>query len=616
MATEDYSAFIGSLTTSGAVLGTDLIPVLRSGSNVNVIPTGITWLNVQAHGVLTGNSSSTNATNFNAMVQANKATQGVSYYFPLGTYNIGSTINLTDSFCFNIIGDSKDPGNDSGGSVIAADFSGALLNMNYGVGSGTFRIENIQIFNTHVSGIGIDSFNQTTCKFDSVDIAGGNGGTYTDFTNRTNIGIRMQGYSTCYTSCNFMNAGVGAMIYSGGGGEAFHSCDWVSCGEGLRLAGTGGSIFGGRMEVCEIGMNLGTFPDGTTFAEGNSTFSGMSMEACDVFILAKSVSSSKFEGISTHGSSNAPSGQSQHGFYITGINGAVVDNCAFGGSNDGSSCYGRNASIASLSFNETLMDNGNPNGKTWEVKIDPINIKSRGSDVKMSPSDTLTYPSIFGAISVQSLQQINLLNPAVQGANLGQKFIPVPAGATSLAILFTPTGLTSPTLQTFAATTGGSLPAGTYQVATTFITARGESATGGIQSVVVGGSNNAIHLQGFGASGAGYARRYYITNGSTDIFGNYLWLGFFQTAENVNPLFLLTQISTFDGLGSPPMGGTGVATDMQEPDSNYVPVFSTDWNSGHCYDSSRATSGLTANWPNAAPSPDGTGHISVFVYRC
>ena len=89
-----------------------LVPSLGGGVTQSFIPTGLTWINVQAHDVLPSNSASLNATNMNALIQIHKGTPGTVYYFPQNSssYAFGSELDFHDSVAFTLQGDGKNCG--------------------------------------------------------------------------------------------------------------------------------------------------------------------------------------------------------------------------------------------------------------------------------------------------------------------------------------------------------------------------------------------------------------------------------------------------------------------------------------------------------------------------
>ena len=72
-----------------------------------------------------------------------------------------------------------------------------------------------------------------------------------------------------------------------------------------------------------------------------------------------------------------------------------------------------------------------------------------------------------------------------------------------------------------------------------------------------------------------YRRRYYISDGTTDIFGNLVYTGYFETAPCQDATFTINNL-TVTGFKSPPPGGPN-NNGMLEPDVNYGVILNPSW---------------------------------------
>lgn len=610
MTTENFNTFAASLSSGGQILATDGIVINRSGSSFQGVNTALTWVNVQAHGVLPANSGATNDTNMNALIAA--STTGVSYYFPAGTYTTAAGWNLSGVQSFRILGDFK---GQTGGTTITGNFAGNIINASYSPGAGFFEIRDISINNINANGVGVLTTNDNESLYQRVNFQGGNHNTYTFGGNVTNIGVSDAGFSNVFINCTFVNLGIGSYILSGSGATGFHGCDWNNCQEGVRSNGTGCSILGGRAEVCSIGLRLGALVNGSGAILEDTTISGLSMEACDCHVYVQSGGFMRIDGIGTHGSNQAPSGQSQYAIYVASFSSGSVNNCTWGGTFSCAAVYCQTGSIDKLSWNNTIATNGFSGGKTWDTYNNVERMEWNKCDYTERPDDTILSPSIRRDLIGKWIGKINMLAPMVEGQNLSGVNVSVANNVSSTTVTFiNAVGGGAADISTLTATTGGSLANGTYTYSSTVLTTAGESQCAGGHAITLSGSNNAVIVNLFGTSTPSIYR-IYRSNGTTDIFGNLIYQGYYELPLNTHGPFTDTG-AAFTGLQSPRASGGDVLTGMNEPDTNYGVNVNPSWvaSGASVAPADKATNGFTIRY---SPNTPASGSLSLdwFLYR-
>lgn len=99
-----------------------------------------------------------------------------------------------------------------------------------------------------------------------------------------------------------------------------YGCDIQNFDHGIHAFGAAaGSVFGGRIEVNNIGINLGQDETGADNQTSDVTISGVSMEANNEAMYISHASNLVVSAVSIQGSTNAPSGQSAYGIFSHNI---------------------------------------------------------------------------------------------------------------------------------------------------------------------------------------------------------------------------------------------------------------------------------------------------------
>ncbi len=191
------------------------------------------------------------------------------------------------------------------------------------------------------------------------------------------------------------------------------------------------------------------------------------------------------------------------------------------------------------------------------------------------------------------------MNANARGKNLRGINVPVASGTASLAVAFTGAAHSGAfaAINTATATTGGTLPAATYFLIASIVTAHGECAPTSEKSVVVGGANNAIAVTFFANTQDGFKRRVYIGTASG------VYDGYFDGTLNDNGTFTITNL-TYTGIKTPPPAGVD-DTAMVEPDANYAVWVCPAWNNANTWVTNKATTGFTIHW-GTNPGSDST----------
>lgn len=607
------------LQESGA---TDQHLVVRSGTTDNLVNTAsLSHYNVQAYGVLPANSAATNVTNFQALVNSTQSIIGVVWYFPKGVYNFNGTITLGGAASFTIYGDGNAAGNSSGGTSLFSQFSGTMLSVDYGGGSGRCVIKDLQLVNKDPAGGCLYMHNANEPLISNVTCSGGRGTVYSGYTNTTNTGIQSQSFSECYVMTSYDSLGIGWAVESGGGGCALHSSDAETCGIAFQGQGTGCGFFGTRCEVSGIAYNLGMDFTQSISQLNACTLLNASLEGNIVGIALRNVGTTNINGVQCKMENSSP-GNTHYGLYLGNAdNTVVIQNSTFAGSAQFASIgQAPNSLITAMTFENIRTSNsfGTPQtGKTWDISDNPDIFTFIGcTDYKPRSDDVFSPMMRVGNVGFNAIQQNNLTAPCVQGRNVRNVNWPVQVGATSAAVLFNVSIGSGSIDITPTQTTGGSLTLlGTYKVQCTAVCPLGEVA--GIEhTVVLTGSNNAITCTGSNISVPGiFRRRYYIcevSSANTDFFGINPYAGFFESIMNDNSPLTLTALPNTTNLASPPPTGTN-ETSMQEPDINYYSNPSGSWSGHGAYipPNGKLKTGVLVGFAAAATAPIVTGSVST-----
>lgn len=317
---------------------TDTLIAVRSGSStdVQVIPGGPNWINVQSFGMLFTNTAAVNGAAWAAKVAALVAASvpGATFYFPSGgvssVYLVDRPLIIANSSgsnfdWFRLVGDGYLTGGGPA-SMIEGNFSGPLIQADWqpAGANGTLFIENLALFqlSSNSAAYALYLSGGNSCVIEKVSVS------------CPNIAIVDYGSVSSHYICPKLNGsgalGVGIAVHSGGG-CLIDTPDASGWSEALRLCGPGVSVLGGRTESNHIALSLGTDVDGTSFPLDRSFIGGISGEANDYGLGCYNASGCTFAAISMGGSSNAPSGQSITGLVVSGGANCNFLNCNFSG---------------------------------------------------------------------------------------------------------------------------------------------------------------------------------------------------------------------------------------------------------------------------------------------
>jgi hypothetical protein len=320
-------------------------------------------LNVTNYG-LVGDGATDNTAAFQSLI--NNASPGTVFYFPKGMYVVSATIDFSRLSDFGLVGDSSGSGSNWGSTIIGS-FAAALLKADYGSGAGTFQVRNLNLVTSgNPGGICLFTRNAVLSSMENVQVSGNIG---IDLVNPFMFSMR----SVVFNGWGGNNGSNIGLLAFGGTGMTVEGCDFMHWQEGLRATGSELAVFASRFEVDHIGMNLGVDPSGNNSQLQNSSFAGISMEACDTFINALDCINSSLEGIGSQGSTNAPSGMSQVGLYVGASQGCTFSGVGMGGAYSNASILVSSAAC-NLLFDACHAGNGVAGGSTWVVQTGATNV--------------------------------------------------------------------------------------------------------------------------------------------------------------------------------------------------------------------------------------------------
>jgi len=255
-----------------------------------------------------GDNSTDNADLLQALVDA--AEPGTVFYFPRGIYRLTKSLDFSGLSNFSLIGEVQTARGIYGATIIGA-VNGPLIDIDYGTGAGTFRIYSLNVANDSRSGgTAIYTKNAVLASFERVS-SGGASGIILENPFHTSI------HNAVLGSIVSEYGPGGCLIVDGGIGTSIDSADFMGCDDALRAAGPF-TLYGSRFEVNVNGIVLGSDATGQAAPAYNVYLAGITMEANDISINLRDCEGCGFAGISSQGSTNAPSGQSDMGVWVEG----------------------------------------------------------------------------------------------------------------------------------------------------------------------------------------------------------------------------------------------------------------------------------------------------------
>lgn len=414
----------------------------------------------------------------------------------------------------------------------------------------------------------------------------------------------------------FSNSGVGINVFSGGG--------YVDIGNdiqgflvGRRIGGPGVMILGGRQENNVTANQLGYFPDGSTVAISGRV-GGMEMEANAIsFEIGTS------SGLEIHDVGGAQMGEDQgihtgqYALLVHSSNGLVMRNFTPGGGFF-HSATARIEVLASqgITFENCDLTNGVTTRPSWDLLSNPSLVRCVNSNQTLL-GQTSVIPDYQEHQALRGLYAKDSLNNRGLPANF-TGFVTVPSGSTSVVVNFPPSSNgNSGGVQTVPSA-GGSLASGTYFYKSSFVTARGESASTIETSVTLTGSNHTVTAFWVGPdpSSDGSIFRVRIYRGTTTGVYDGFWDLPLKSVVGSPGYKTIVDDGTvaFTGVATAPIPASGDWTGAAEPDTNYRVMVESAWSTARPYvlNSDKTTSGFTIHFENAPGSDTVVGWM---LYR-
>ena len=297
-----------------------------------------------------GDGTTDNTVALQALI--NTMSNGTRLYFPLGRYKVAGGRDFSARQSWSVVGDGMVSGSRS------TEIFGGLPNGNLITSpiSLTYQIRDIGLC-ANAPGGTCFSGRGNCSSFENVSVTGWNG-------------IVISAFSVSLRSVRFNGTGVKTsnigLLSDLGTDITCTGCDWSGWTEGVRASGCGFNILGGRFEVNHIGMNLGNCADGSSWSLSNSFIGGVSFEANDLDIYCYSANAT-YSGITSHGSTNAPSGYSQNGIIIHSGN-PCLTNVQMGGAYSGATWnIGEGGSNSASPTLINCSGNNGGTGKVWNI---------------------------------------------------------------------------------------------------------------------------------------------------------------------------------------------------------------------------------------------------------
>lgn len=569
--------------------------LLFTPASAQVIVTGVTgtgapWhpTNVKQYGAVGDNVADDTA----AIQAAIDATaNGGHVFFPPGTYKVSATLNVPFPKRLSFRGVSPQ----TGGSEILGNVSpGPLINMANSTGGGPNGtiIEGLALRNTNATGVTLQITQMQTPNIRNAVIGG-----YRGVITLGNV------YSLFIDNVKFTSSGnvPGSIGLYTGGHTAIYASDFVGWDDAVRASGITVSIIGCRFEVNNTALNLGRDLDNNTLMLQRSLISGNSFEANGTAVKSSGLGNSVLSGLGSQGSVGAPGGFSHYGMDLGGLSGVTIEGINMAGAYDGAA-FRVTGATRTMVTNSTAS-NGEVGKKAWDIRVPLSQITFENTNY--SPKGDGVVSKVWEEQAVvKSLGMIDHLEPAVMGRNLRGKNIAVGSGVSTLAIAFAgalDSGAVA--INTATATTGGALAPGTYYYIASAVNEAGETGAVGEKTVVVGGANNAVALNLFGAAFATAKRRIYRGTAPG------VYDGYFETA--LGAVSHTDTGAAFTGLKSPMVGGIDADTSLQEPDANYAVIVTPAWNTS-VWVTNKATTGFTVNFGTA---PGANSSLDWFIVR-
>lgn len=545
-----------------------------------------------------------------AMVASVPAGQAGSFSIPFGTYNTTATINVSNRGTAWYCPSASINGVNLGRSVIAGSFNGSLVTVN-SVGGGQFIVENCW-FNNSSTGT-----SNTVLDLTSPGIG--------NLLHNVTIGTGYRGIvvhggaiqweiSGFNVTCSPATTG-GIGIYSGGG-AVIRSGKVSGCDDGIRVIDTASETI---LQALDIEVNKTGIRFGVDETGANNNFSGSLInvrgEANDTFLYVQNFGGT-MAGVTDHGSTGAPSGQSLYSLRVAGGLSGVILNSNFGGGTQSVAAVRceSTATLSGLRLINTTATNGFAGGKpVWDcpvglASLDWDNINAAGGRSIRPDDATISGQRAHRDGVFQRFSGIDYTAADVEGKNVRHKAMPVAASATSLVIVFFPS--TGGQISSATATAGGTLPNATYFYCQTVVSAHGEgvgTCGSNEKSATTSGANNSVTIVLSAVNGVGgrtgYRRRIY-RGTATQVYD-----GYFERPLNDDSNFVDTGSVVFTELRSINLQ---TSNDMIEPDANYNVFVACNWNCGW-WVTGKATTGYTIQFNT--PAPSGGGTVDTFYVR-
>lgn len=488
-------------------------------------------------------------------------------------------------------------------SKITGNFADFVIKRSLSVGTsgGDHIIRGLSIINTSASASagGVKLTDAVGSRIERLEVTIANG---------VGIDVATNNFTTIIDGVNVTGTAFAGIGIQGKNHVTIIGPDVRGLSEGVRVAGVGSNVMGGRFEINRTGLMIGKDPTGATYALAGAQVLGNRFEANDTDIDVVSCNGCTIAGVSTQGSVGSPSAQSIYGVIVRGAVGSSFKDFVIGGGYSKSAFYVPNPSpnaLTSTTFQGVTVGNslspGTVGAKRWDFGggvTDEVAFVASRPD--LSGTDPTNIPgSVFGTAAVGGLSAVDHLTGTVASRNLRGKNLPVGAAAVSVGVIFPATHSSGNGINTVVAAGGGTLAAGTYYYVMTFVNALGESSSGVAEKTVTvdGATTTAATISFFGIGDPdAWRRRVYRGRSAGD------YDGYYDLPLNSSADFTDTG-ATFTGRKSPPLVGVTLPSGA-EPDTNYSVVCTPQWNAT-CWVTAKATTGFTLNF-SVAPGGGGS----------
>jgi hypothetical protein len=253
-----------------------------------------------------------------------------SVYIPPGTTLVTRPVRLdltglSAPKIFGAFGDNHN--NNISNSNVFGNFAGPIFSCLTAV-NGPTEICNLSVYNANAAGIGIHIANGSAgVNLHDLFVVGQVGiwlGANCFSSHLHNCYIRNSNTSVPDGSASgtILSGSIG--IISMGSNCLIENCDFNGQFEAMRLGGTCMNVLSNRIEVCDIGFNLGIDESGNDYALQSSVIAGTELEAVKTGFYLHHVAGCSFLSNQSQGSTNAPGGESAYGFRVVNIQGSLV----------------------------------------------------------------------------------------------------------------------------------------------------------------------------------------------------------------------------------------------------------------------------------------------------